>query len=124
MCTLKCVTIAYKRTPWIRILREPMLIGMRFFAAVHHIRAEVADYPFPTAACRNCIRFYKTVLFKKSRSFRWLHGRVNPLFNYFMDKTVTREERKQARQYAVAASAGTLTEKEISYWMEGMKTGL
>lgn len=124
MCTLKCVTIAYKRAPWFRIVREPMLVGMRCFAAIHHIKPEVINYPFPMAACRNCIRFYKTLLFQKSVSFRLLHGRINPFFNFFMDRIVTPEERKRAHSYALAASAGTLDEKEISDWMQGMKTGL
>jgi hypothetical protein len=53
-----------------------------------------------------------------------MHGRVNPIFSYFMDRTVTADERKQAHLYALAACAGTLSEKEISDWMKGMKTGL
>lgn len=124
MCTFKCVMIAYKRAPWLRLIREPMLIGMRFFAFIHNIEPEVRSYPFPIAECNRCIRFYKTVLFKKSASFRWLHGRFNPIFNHFMDRIVTPEERKQAREYALAASAGTLSKKEINRWMKGMKTGL
>jgi len=124
MCTFKCVTIAYKRAPWLRLVREPMILGMRYFAAVHDVHGEVRDFPFPTAACRNCIRFYKTVLFRHSKSFRWLHGRANPIFNYFMDRIVTKEERKQAHEYAMTASAGTLTDKQTGEWMKGMKVGL
>ncbi|MBN1160652.1 MAG: hypothetical protein JXA17_01720 [Dehalococcoidales bacterium] len=124
MCTLKCVVIAYKRAPWLRIIREPMLMGMRFFAAIHRIEAEVASYPFPTISCRYCIRFYKTVLLRKSGAFRWLHGRLNPVFNYYMDRIVSPNERKLARQYALAASAGTVSEEESWDWMRGMKTGL
>jgi hypothetical protein len=124
MCTFKCAMIAYRRAPWFRLVREPMLLGMRYFAFIHHVEPQVKNFPFPTASCNKCIRFYKTVLFQKSTSFRWLHGRVNPIFNYFMDRIVTQEERKQARSYALAASAGTLTEKETNAWMNGMKTGL
>ena len=124
MCTFKCVTIAYKRAPWFRLVREPMLVGMRFFAAIHHVETEVKNFPFPTKTCYRCIRFYKSVLFKKSASFRWLHGRFNPIFNYFMDRIVTKEERKQASSYAKAACAGSLSEKETNEWMKGMKTGL
>jgi hypothetical protein len=124
MCTLKCVTIAYRRAPWFRLIREPMLAGMRFFAIIHHIEPEVKNFPFPTTTCSRCIRFYKAILLKKSPAFRWLHSRLNPVFNYFMDRIITPEERKRARQYALAASAGTLNEKESRDWMEGMKTGL
>ncbi len=124
MCTFKCAMIAYRRAPWFRLVREPMLVGMRFFAFMHHIEPEVETFPFPTVTCHQCIRFYKSVLLKKSPTFRWLHGRVNPLFNYFMDRIVTKEERQQARLYAQAACAGTLSGTEISEWMKGMKTGL
>jgi hypothetical protein len=124
MCTFKCAMIAYRRSPWFRLIREPMLAGMRFFAIIHQIEPEVKNFPFPTSACNRCIRFYKTVLFKKSATFRWLHGKVNPVFNYFMDRMVTQEERKLARSYALTASDGTLSEKEINDWMKGMKTGL
>ena len=124
MCTFKCVSIAYGRAPWFRLIREPMIMGMRYFAAVHRVRQEVAEFPFPTSSCQRCIRFYKTVLFRHSKSFRWLHGRMNPIFNHYMDRIVTAEERKKANQYALAASAGTLTEAQTAEWMKGMKTGL
>jgi len=101
-----------------------MIVGMRYFAAIHRVHREVAEFPFPTDACRNCIRFYKTVLFRHSKSFRWLHGKMNPIFNHYMDRIVTPEERKEAGQYAMAASAGTLKEEEVREWMKGMKTGL
>ena len=124
MCQLKCVAIAYHRAPSLRLVREPMLIGMRLFSLFHGIQDEVRAYPFPTAACHNCIRFHKSVLMRRSRWFRRLHGAVNPVFKYFMDRIVTREERKQARDYACAASAGTLGQEEIRDWMRGLKTGL
>ena len=124
MCTLKCVSIAYRRAPWFRLLREPLLMGMRIYSAVHHIKAEAIDYPFPTLACRGCIRFYKTLLFRRSASFRWLHRRINPVFDYFLYRIVTGEEKKKARDYALAASAGRLSNEEIDDWMKGIKTGL
>ncbi len=124
MCTFKCVRIAYRRAPWFRLVREPMIIGMRFLAAVHDIEGEVRAFPFPTLACNRCVRFYKTVLFRHSKSFRWLHGRLNPVFNYFMDRIVTPDERKQAHEFAMAASAGSLTAAQIGDWMKGMRMGL
>jgi hypothetical protein len=124
MCTLKCVAIAYRRAPWFRLVREPMLIGMRLFSAFLNIQDEVSNYPFPTVACHDCIRFYKAVLLRRSGSFRWLNAMVSPVFQYFMTRMVTGEERKQARNYALAASAGTLEEKEINDWMKDLKAGL
>ncbi len=123
-CTLKCVSIAYKRAPWFRLVRAPLVVGIRYFAAIHHARSEVEAFPFPTNSCRGCLRFYKTVIMKKSASFRWLHRRLNPFFDFFVDRLVTPSERREAHEYAVAASAGTVTPEQSARWMLGMKTGL
>ncbi|HJX13026.1 MAG TPA: hypothetical protein VJ377_05795 [Dehalococcoidales bacterium] len=77
-----------------------------------------------TEACNNCIRFYKAALFRKSRAFRWLHDRINPVFNHFIRKIVTDEERNRAKEYALAATAGTLSPVEVAGWMRGMKNSL
>ncbi|MBI2850680.1 MAG: hypothetical protein HYX80_06530 [Chloroflexi bacterium] len=119
-CTLKLVSIAYKRVPCFRLVREPMLAGMRYFVAIHHIN--VNDQQFPVAACHGCVRFYKAALVGKSASFRWLHRRMNRLFDYFLEgKIVTPEELSQAKAYARAATKGTLSQEEIDDWMKGMK---
>ena len=123
-CTFKLVIIAYRRAPWFRVVREPMLVGMRILARIHRVSIAKYEAKFPTGACYNCIRFYKLALRDESVAFRWLHGRVNPMFNYILGHIVTKEERKQAFQYGQAASAGTLNEKEIGEWMRGMKMGL
>ncbi len=124
MCTFKLTMIAYQRAPWFRLIREPLLLGIRLFAFFHNVEREVEAFSFPTSACHKCIRFYKSVLFKKSFTFRLLHSRINPIFNYFLDRIVTEEERQQAHSYAGAACAGTLSDKEIYEWMKGMKPGL
>ena len=120
-CTYKLVAIAYERTHWFRFFREPLILGMRFFAWRHRIRADVSQYVMMTAACNNCIRFYKAALFKKSATFRWLHSRMNPVFNSLIRRIVTEDERRQARTYADAATAGTLSEAEVKDWMRGLK---
>ena len=122
-CTLKLVSIAYRRAPWFRLVREPILVGMRFFVRIHHVTTD--EYRPLTTACHNCIRFYKTALLKESAIFRWLHGWINPVFDYFLEgKIVTEEELSQAKVYAQAATRGTLSQEEIDDWMGGMKTGL
>ena len=122
-CTLKLVSIAYRRAPWFRLIREPMLAGMRFFALIHHI--DVSEYKFPVTACHNCVRFYKTALMGKSASFRWLHSWMNRLYDYFLEgKIVTEVELGRAKTYARAATKGTLSQEEINDWMKGMRVGL
>jgi len=120
-CTLKLVTIAYQRAPWFRLLREPLKLGMRCLARLHHV--DTREYVVRTPACYHCIRFYKVALKEKSATFRWLHSRVNPMFDYFIEKIVTKEELGQAKIYAQTASKGSLSEKEIEDWMRGMRTG-
>ena len=120
-CTLKLVTIAYQRAPWFRLLREPLKLGMRLLSRIHHV--DTAEYLVRTPACYNCIRFYKVALKEKSAIFRWLHGWINPAFDYVIEKIVTVEERQKARHYAQAATQGNLSEDEANDWMRGMKTG-
>ena len=121
-CTIKLVTITYQRAPWFRLLREPLRLGMRFLVRFHHI--DTGKYLVKTQACYNCIRFYKTALMDKSAMFRWLHSRINPVFDYFLGRIVTDEEQRQAGVYAKAASQGSLSQSEVDEWMKGMKIGL
>lgn len=121
-CTYKLVAIAYERAPWFRLFREPLKLGMRYLVFFHRIDAK--EYEVRTSSCYRCIRFYKTALFKKSASFRWLHDRFNPIFNRLLSRIVTDEERKQAKQYADAASSGNVTEEESKGWMVGLKSTL
>lgn len=121
-CTYKLVAIAYERAPWFRLFREPLKLGMRYLVFFHRINAK--EYEVRTPSCYRCIRFYKTALFKKSASFRWLHDRFNPIFNKLISGIVTDEERNQAKQYADAASSGNVSEEESKEWMVGLKSTL
>lgn len=120
-CTLKLVDIAYRRAPWFHLVREPLKFGMRLLARIHHINT--AEYNVRTAACYNCIRFYKSALKEKSFTFRWLHSWVNPMFDYFLEGIITKEELGRSKSYAQDATDGTLSDKEVVDWMRGMKTG-
>ncbi|MFC2010219.1 hypothetical protein ACFLUL_01400 [Chloroflexota bacterium] len=95
---------------------------MRWLVFIHRINAK--EYQVRTPGCYQCIRFYKTALFKKSASFRWLHDRVNPVFNKLIAKIVTSEERKTAKVYADAASEGLLTREEVEEWLRDLKPTL
>lgn len=120
-CTLKLVTIAYRRAPWFRAVREPLKLGMRLLTRIHHVDAR--EYGARTPGCRDCIRFYKLALKEKSSAFRWLHNLMNPVFDDILGSIVTKEELRQSKSYAQAASRGDLSEHETRDWMRGMKTG-
>jgi len=121
-CTYKLVAIAYQRAPWFRLFREPLKLGMRWLAFIHRIDAK--EYQMRTPGCYQCIRFYKTALSGKSISFRWLHNRINPIFNKLIARIVTDEEKKEAKRYADAASEGRISREEAEEWMKNLKASL
>ena len=120
-CTLKLVSIAYRRAPWFKLCREPLKLGMRFLSFLY--RVNPAEYAVRTPQCLGCIRFYKTTLKERSGLFRRLHDLVNPLFDTLLERIVTEEEIKQSKTYARAASAGEIAPEDADKWMEGLHTG-
>ncbi len=54
-CTLKLVSIAYRRAPWFRLFREPLRLGMRFLSWIHSVNP--SEYEVRTPDCFGCIRF-------------------------------------------------------------------
>jgi hypothetical protein len=115
-CTLRLVSIAYRRAPWFRLCREPLKLGMRFLSFLY--RVDPSDYDVRTPQCFGCIRFYKTALKEKSGLFRRINEMVNPLFDATLESIVTEEEIKQAKTYARAASEGAIRPEEAEEWMQ------
>jgi|SRR3990172_7251276 len=111
-CTLKLVTIAYRRVPLFRLMREPLKLGMQFLSRLY--RVNPAEYVVRTPNCYGCLRFYKTALKEKSAAFRWLNDRVNPIFDAILERIVTEEEIQHAKAYARAATAGEVKPEEAS----------
>ena len=97
-CTYALVDLAYKRAPWFRLIREPIILGLRIFVFVHQVTVD--EYRMKTPFCNGCIRFYKSALFKKSPVFRWLHSKVNPIWSFFLNRVITREESNEASVFA------------------------
>ncbi len=121
-CTLKLVSIAYRRAPWFRLFREPLRLGMRFLSWIYLVNP--AEYEVRTPSCFGCTRFYKVALKEKSGLFRRMHDRCNPLFDALLERIVTEEEIKQAKTYARTATAGEIMPEDAAKWMEGQRTGL
>jgi hypothetical protein len=107
-CTARLVTIAYKKKPSFRLLREPLRIGMSFFAWVY--RVDPDEYEVRNPGCKGCIRFYKTALKESSPLFRRLNDLINPFFDRHLEKIVTAEEVLKAKDYAFQATAREFTE--------------
>ena len=120
-CTLNLVSIAYRRAPMFRVVREPLKLGMRFLCWAH--RVNPAEYEVRTPACYGCVRFYKIVLKDKSALFCRLNNLINPAFDAILERIVTAEELQRAKAYARSATAGEVTPQTASDWMKGQRTG-
>lgn len=105
-CTRRLVTIAYQRSSWFRLLREPLKFVMRFWAKLYHINT--TDYEVRSPGCYDCMRFYKTALKNNSTLFRLLNRMVNPLFDVILERIVSKEEIDEAKTHARAAVAGEI----------------
>lgn len=101
-CTIMLVKLCYQRVWWFRMMREPLLLGMRLLSWRHGINPR--DYLVRTESCYGCIRFMKDSLKEKSPAARWLNDRINPLFNRIRDSIVTQDEIREARRIAREAT--------------------
>jgi hypothetical protein len=120
-CTIKLISIAYQRSPLFRLLREPLKLGMRLFAWWYRITPD--DYQQLSPGCSGCIRFYKLALKEHSAAFCWLNERINPVFDFILERIVTEEEVSDAKAYARAAREGKVKEEDAVKWLQGQKTG-
>lgn len=101
-CTLRLVNLCYQRAWWFRLIREPLLLGMRIMAWWHEI--DPKNYTVRTPDCYGCIRFMKNVLKEKSFTFRLLNTCVDPIFNAIRNSLLTEQEIEEARSYAREAT--------------------
>lgn len=97
-CTWRLVRLCYGRAPWFRLVREPVVLGMRVMAWWHDIERGRGRRGHPD--CDGCVRYMKDRLKRESSAFRWLNSRINPLFNRIRDSIVTKEEVEDARRFA------------------------
>lgn len=111
-CTIRLVNAAYRRTPWFRLVREPLKAGMRLMALLY--RVDPGEYEVRTPSCYGCMRFYKVALKEKSGLFRALNDRVNPFFDALLERIVPPDEVQSAKAYARSAMAGELEVKPMN----------
>jgi hypothetical protein len=78
--------IAYQRSFWFRLLREPLKHTMH--ACVRLTNIDLNGYKFATPACHNCNRFYKNALKDHSAVFCKLNDIINPLFDKILERIV------------------------------------
>ncbi|MBI5576759.1 MAG: nitroreductase [Deltaproteobacteria bacterium] len=101
-CTIMLVALCYERVRWFRVLREPLLLGMRVLSRWHRI--DPRNFRVRTESCYGCIRFMKESLKEKSYVARRVNDLINPMFNRIRDSIVTEEEIAEAKRLAREAT--------------------
>ncbi|MEM5771091.1 MAG: nitroreductase [Bacillota bacterium] len=97
-CALRLALWCYERHWWFRLIREPLLAGMRVLAWRHGIDARA--HTVRNAECHGCIRFMKAELEEKSPTFRFLNNIIGRRFTTLRDSLLTKEELAEAKRYA------------------------
>lgn len=85
-CTRQLVMLAYERSFWFRLVREPLKFAMRSWARLASIAPDAGE-PVPPV-CRDCMRFYKNALKSRSPLFRRLNDLINPPFDKVLERIV------------------------------------
>lgn len=101
-CAARLAAWCYERHWWFRLIREPLVLGMRIMAWWHGIdgRGQVVHKP----ECRGCIRYMKTELEERSPAFRFLNAYIGKGVSRLRDSMLTEQELAEAKRYAREAN--------------------
>jgi hypothetical protein len=97
-CALFLVRRAYGKHWWFRLVREPLVWGMRILAWWNGIDAR--SHAVSNPECHGCVRFMKAELEEKSPTFRFLNDRMGTWFRTTRDSMLTQEELDEAKRRA------------------------
>jgi hypothetical protein len=97
-CVLLLVRHCYGKHWWFRLVREPLVCGMRILARWHGIDAR--RHAVINPECHGCVRIMKAELEEKSPAFRFLNGYIGPWFRTLRDSMLTQEELDEAKRHA------------------------
>lgn len=113
-CTLHLVALAYRRAPWFRLIREPLVFGMKAMARLYRVDAGI--YEVRSSVCLGCPRFLKLALKEQSVLFRWANEWINPLFDHLLYHLVSVEEIQNGKSFASKATGGCITDTDLFAW--------
>lgn len=97
-CALLLVRRVYGKHWWFRLVREPLVFGMRILAWWNGIDAR--SHGVSNAECHGCVRFMKAELEEKSPLFCFLNDHVGPWFRTTRDSMLTQAELDEAKRHA------------------------
>ena len=97
-CVLHLVRRVYGKHWWFRLVREPLVFGMRILAWWNGIDAR--SHKVSNTECHGCVRFMKAELEEKSPFFCFLNDRIGPWFRTTRDSMLTQTELDEAKLHA------------------------
>lgn len=97
-CALLLVRRCYGKHWWFRLVREPLVCGMRILARWNGIDAR--RHAVTNPECHGCVRFMKSELEEKSPAFRFLNEQIGPWFRTMRDSMLTQAELDEAKRHA------------------------
>ncbi len=97
-CALLLIRRCYAKHWCFRLVREPMVWGMRILARWHGIDAR--SHAVRNQECHGCVRFMKAELEEKSSAFCFLNKFIGPWFRTFRDSMLTQAELDEAKRHA------------------------
>ena len=97
-CALLMVRLCYGRHWWFRLVREPLVWGMRILALWNGIDAR--SHAVSNRECHGCVRFMKAELEEKSPTFRFLNDLIGQRFSTLRNGMLTQAELDEAKRHA------------------------
>ena len=115
ICAIFLIQRSYGKRWWFRLLREPLVWGMRLLAWIDGLKEWKQKGVNPE--CKGCVRYLKSELEEKSPLFRWLNKFIGPPFKKLRDSALEQAEFGEAKrraQQAMAAEAQNAESKDKS----------
>ncbi|MBP2657554.1 MAG: hypothetical protein H6Q69_586 [Firmicutes bacterium] len=97
-CAARLAKWCYRRYWWFRLVREPLLLGMRILAWWHGIDART--HKVRNNECHGCIRFMKAELTAKSSIFCFFDKIIGKKVSKLRDSILTQDQLDEAKRYA------------------------
>jgi hypothetical protein len=97
-CVMDLIRKIYKDHPWFKIIREPLICGMKILSKLNGIKPE--EYAKGHPECGGCVRFMKAELETRSGTFRFLNKLIGPWFRKVRDKRFSDDDFQNAKKKA------------------------
>ena len=97
-CAARLAEWCYERHWWFRLIREPLVLGLKIMAWWHGIDGR--GHVVHNQECKGCLRYMKTELEEKSPVFRFLNAYIGKGVSRLRDSMLTEQKLAEAKRYA------------------------